>query len=73
MQTTTLTTGQLTNAFALIGAFEVKATNIGAAWHFGVADTHDIQPAGDFFPHGFAVIHRVAELIHRRQFHRLTQ
>jgi hypothetical protein len=31
MQTTALTTGQLANAFALVGAFEVKAANISAS------------------------------------------
>ena len=56
-----------------VGALEVKAANIGAAWHLGVADTHDIQTAGDFFPHGFAVVHRVAELVNGGQLHGLTR
>ncbi len=73
MQTTTLTAGQFANAFALIDAFEVKAAYIGAAWHFGVADLHDIQPAGHLFPDGFAVVHRVAELIDRGQLDGFTQ
>ncbi|GDR73236.1 hypothetical protein BvCmsSINP022_00150 [Escherichia coli] len=57
MQTTALTTGEFTNAFTLINPFKVKAANVGAAWHLGVADLHNIQPAGNFFPNGFAVIH----------------
>ncbi len=73
MQTATLTTGQFAHAFTLINTFEVKAAHVGAAWHFGVADLHDIQPAGDFFPHGFAVIHCVTELINGGQFHGFTQ
>lgn len=73
MQTTALTAGQFANAFALIDAFEVEAAYIGAAWHFSVADLHDIQPAGHFFPDGFAVVHRVAELIDRGQLDGFTQ
>ncbi len=73
MQTTTLTARQLAHAFAPVGALEVKAANIGAAWHLGVADTHDIQTAGDFFPHGFAVVHRVTELVNGGQLHGLTR
>ena len=57
MQTTALTAGEFANAFTLINPFKVKAANVGAAWHLGVADFHDIQPAGNFFPNGFAVIH----------------
>ncbi|BBU86919.1 hypothetical protein EIMP300_83190 [Escherichia coli] len=67
MQTTALTAGEFANAFTLINPFKVKASsrdaapslwvNVGAARHLGVADLHDIQPAGNFFPNGFAVIH----------------
>lgn len=73
MQTTTLTAGQLADAFTLIHTFEVEAAHIGTAWHFGVADLHDIQPAGNFFPHGFAVIHCVTELVNGGQFDGFTQ
>lgn len=73
MQTTTLTTGQLADAFALIHTFEVEAAHVGTAWHLGVADSHDIQPAGNFFPHGFAVVHGVTELVNGGQFDGFTQ
>lgn len=73
MQTTALTAGQFAHAFTLIHAFEVKAAYVGAAWHFGVADLHDIQPAGNFFPHGFAVIHCVTELVNGGQLHGFAQ
>lgn len=73
MQTTTLTTGQFADAFTLINTFEVEAAYVSAAWHFGVADLHDIQPARHFFPHGFAVIHCVTELVNGGQFHGFTQ
>ncbi|MNE34094.1 hypothetical protein D3C76_1784520 [compost metagenome] len=53
MQTSALTAGQFAHALALIDAFEVKATDVSSAWHFGVADTHDVLAAGDFFPNGF--------------------
>ncbi len=73
VQTATLTTGQLAHTFTLINTFEVKAAYISAAWHLGVADTHDILPAGHFFPDGFAVIHSVTELVNGGQLHGLTQ
>lgn len=49
MQTTTLTTRQFAYAFALIDAFKVKAADIGAAWHLGVTDAHDVLTAGNLF------------------------
>ena len=73
VQTTTLTTRQFAHAFALIDAFKVKASDIGAAWHLGVTDTHDVLTAGDFFPHGFGIVHAVAELIDGGQLNGLTQ
>ena len=73
MQTAALTAGQLANALALVNAFEVKAAHVGAARHLGVANLHDIQPAGNFFPYGFAVVHGVAELIDGGQLDGFTQ
>src|SRR5471030_1430169 len=73
MQTTTLTTGQLTNAFTLINPFEVEAADVGTAWHFGGADAHDVLTTGHFFPDGFAVVHGITELINRRQFDGVSQ
>ncbi|MNH37346.1 hypothetical protein D3C79_982420 [compost metagenome] len=73
MQTATLTTGQLAHAFALIDALEVKAADIGTAWHFCVAHAHDVLAAGHFFPHGFGVIHAVAELIDGSQLDGIAQ
>lgn len=73
MQTTALTAGEFAYAFTLINTFKVEAAYVGAAWHLGVADLHDIQPAGNFFPHGFAVVHGVTELVNGGQLDGFTQ
>ena len=63
MQTTAFTTGEFTDAFLLIDAFEVKAADIGTAWDLEITDLQNVLPIGDFIKDGFLVIHAVTELI----------
>src|SRR5699024_4982185 len=67
-----LAAGQVADAFLLIAALEVEATDVGARRHFVVADLDDVLTAGDFFPHGFAGVELVAALIDVGQLHGFT-
>ena len=73
MQTTALTTGEFANPLLLVGTLEVEAANIGAARELVVADAQDILTVSDLFEYRLLVIHAVAELIDRGQYHGFTQ
>ena len=56
MQTVALAARQIADEFLLVCAFEVEASDIGAAGNGVVADDDIVQAVGDFFPHGFLVV-----------------
>ena len=50
------TAGELSDEFLLVGAFEVKASAVGAGVNFGGADFEEIVSAGNFLVDGFGSI-----------------
>ena len=63
MHAIAFTTRQEPHFFLLVAATEIESPDIGARIHFPLAKLQNIQPAGNFLPHGLVVLQIVAALV----------
>ena len=64
--------GEFADGFLLVGAPEVEPRNVGTRGCLVLTDLDRVQAAGDLFPHGLAVIERLAALVDAGDFDGIT-
>ena len=69
MQSVAFTSGEVADAFLLLGALEVEAAGVGARGNLVLAYFDNVLAFGNLLPHAFVWIQRIARLIDIGQLH----